>query len=296
MNKKILITGASGLVASRLVELNQKWELLTPDLDEFDLTKEEQVKRYVEENSPDLIINFAAFTDVGKAEEERDKKDGLCWKVNVEGVKNLIETKGKIKLIQISTDMVFSGGEKDPGPYEENHPLSNSADKVSWYGWTKNQGEKMAGEADGTVVRIMYPVKAKLDTKQDYIHRPLILLKKDGLYPLFDDQFVTFTFIDDLSKALEIVIEKDLNGIFHVSSDVFSPYELIKYAAEEMGMGSKTIRGGSVVEFLKTQKNKSRYPIRGGLKTKKSERELGMKFLKWKEVVDKMIEQGLTLA
>ena len=180
MNKKILVTGASGLVASRLVELNRKWELLTPDLDEFDLIKPAQVKNYIERRSPDLIINFAAFTDVGKAEEERGKKGGLCWKVNVEGVKVLIEAKGKTRLIQISTDMVFSGAEKDPGPYEEDHPLPNLADEVSWYGWTKNQGERIVSEAGGIVVRIIYPVKAKLDTKRDYIHQPLILLKEDN--------------------------------------------------------------------------------------------------------------------
>jgi len=284
------------LVASRFVELNRKWELLTPGLDELDLTKPEQVKRYIGENLPDLIINFAAFTDVGKAEEERGKKDGLCWKVNVEGVRNLTEVKGKTRLIQISTDMVFSGTEKDPGPYEENHLLPDLADEVSWYGWTKNQGEKVASNAGGTVVRIIYPVKAKLDTKQDYIHRPLILLKEDRLYPLFYDQFVSFTFIDELSKALEVIIEKDLNGIFHVSSDVFSPYELIRYAADKVGMGLKKVKQGSVIEFLKTQKNKSRYPIKGGLGTQKSEERLEMKFSRWKEVVDKMAEQGLTLA
>jgi len=296
MNKKILVTGADGLVASRLVKLNRRWRLLTPGLDEFDLTKPEQVKRYIRENLPDLIINFAAFTDVGKAEEERGKKDGLCWKVNVEGVRCLIVAKGKTRLIQISTDMVFSGGEKDPGPYEEEHLLPDSADEVSWYGWTKNQGEKIASDAGGTVVRIIYPIKAKLDIKQDYIHRPLILLKEDRLYPLFYDQFVSFTFIDELCEALEIIIKREINGIFHVSSDVFSPYELVKYAADKTGMGSKTIKKGSVVEFLKTQKNKSRYPVKGGLKTKKSEEKLRMKFSKWKEVVDKMVEQGLTLA
>ena len=243
-----------------------------------------------------MIINFAAFTDVGKAEEERDNKDGLCWKINVEGVKTLIEAKGKIRLIHISTDMVFSGSEKDPGPYEEDHLLTNLADEVSWYGWTKNQGERLARDAGGTVVRIIYPVKAKLDTKQDYIHRPLIMLKEDRLYPLFDDQFTSFTFIDELSKALEIIIEKEIGGILHVSSNVFSPYKLIKYAAGKIGMRSKTVRQGSVIEFLKTQENKSRYPIKGGLKTKKSEERLGMKFLEWEGVVDKMIEQGLTLA
>ena len=75
------------------------------------------VKNYLERHNLDVIVNCAAYTDVGKAENDRGDKKGLCWQINVEGVLNLLNNIDPIKthFIQVSTDMVFLGSLKDLG-------------------------------------------------------------------------------------------------------------------------------------------------------------------------------------
>lgn len=163
---KILILGSSGLVGSRFVELYpEKEELLAPTHSELYLTDLAKVKEFISRSRPDTIINFAAYTNVSEAEDQRDNKKGDCWQINVEGVRNLVVAINptKTRLVQISTDHVFSGMADDPGPYPESQtPETNSA-KLTWYGFTKAEAERLIRQMIGqnaVILRIIYPVRA----------------------------------------------------------------------------------------------------------------------------------------
>ena len=75
------------------------------DLPEFDLTDRDRVLETLSGLRPEVIINTAAFTLVDKAEQEA----ALCRRVNVEGVRHLVEACRRLDctLVQISTDYVF---------------------------------------------------------------------------------------------------------------------------------------------------------------------------------------------
>jgi len=127
MKNLILVTGSEGLVGSRFVEISQRKNFLhLPKEVELDITDKSEIKAVIESYNFSAVVNFAAFTNVGKAEEEKDDKEGDCWQVNVEGVRNFTEAikphKERIHFIQISTDMVFPGSLEDPGAYEETIP------------------------------------------------------------------------------------------------------------------------------------------------------------------------------
>lgn len=293
MTNKILITGSDGLVASRFIGLNKEFELVTSEIDDMDITKPNEVETYIKKQSPDLIINFAAFTNVAEAENQTGDKNQTCWQINVEGVKNLIQSKGLADFIQISTDMVFAGNETNPGPYAEDMLPPENNSELTWYGWTKNRAEKSVIEADQTIVRIIYPVKVNKHQKLDYIHRPLGLFLQNKLYPLFDDQQTSFTFIDDLCRLLNKIIKTKAKGIFHCSTDLFSPYELISYAVDKMNKDFSTIQKTSIFEFLKNQTNPNRYPTKGGLLCQKTQDRFGLRFLNWRQTIDKLIADGL---
>lgn len=92
MNKKVFVTGSAGMVGSRFVELyNNKYTLLTPEVGELDLTNKSAVNNYIKSKILDVIVHFAAFTDVNNAEEQRGDKKGECWRVNVDGNRNIVE-------------------------------------------------------------------------------------------------------------------------------------------------------------------------------------------------------------
>lgn len=296
MNKlKILVTGANGLVGSRFIDLSSKYQLLTPDINELDITNADSVYKYVRDNNPDWIINFAAFTDVNAAELQPHDETSLAWKVNVEGLKNLTDAFLSDQIIQISTDMVFSGSIDHPGPYAEDDTPEKDPSKLTWYGWTKNQAEKVILNHGGSILRIIYPVRAEFAGKLDYIRA---ILKKyvDGkLHPLFDDQQISISHVDEIVENLHAILDQDARGIFHTSSDTTTPYDLIKFTLDQLGADNSVVKPSSIIDFLKTQTNPYRYPQFGGLKTVITEKTLGIKFSTWQTVVEKLVGQGLNL-
>lgn len=282
------MTGANGFVGSHFVDRSSEFDLLTPSSKELDLTNLEAVKEYIAKHDPDWIVNFAAFTDVNKAEEQKGDKTGTAWQSNVEAVKNLLEAFARPNFIQISTDMVFSGSENNPGPYKETDTPPEDENVLTWYGWTKNRGEKLVKEAGGTVVRIIYPISLEFDKKTDYLKGPVKRFAAGKMYPLFADQQVSVSYVEEVAEAIKRIITKDLRGVFHVSSDTTTPFDLIKNALETMGEDASGVKSSSVVEFLKTQLNKARYPIFGGLDAKMTAEKLEMQFSSWKQVLSKL--------
>ena len=296
MNKiKVLVTGASGLVGSRFIELAKNYLFITPEYPDFDLTDEKLVKKVIDENNPEWIVNFAAFTDVNAAEEQMGDESGTAWKVNVEGVNNLLKAFPSDKIIQISTDMVFPGSINHPGPYSEKDKTPDVKDNLTWYGWTKNRAEKAVLNHGGTVLRIIYPVRNHYEQKLDYLRASLKKFTDGTMYPLFNDQQICISFVDEVAETLQKIIDTDSTGIFHCSSDTTTPFELISFTIDQLGGDASTIKSASIIPFLATQTNKNRYPVWGGLKTVKTEEKLDLHFSTWQTVVEKLIGQGLSL-
>lgn len=291
--KKVFVTGGSGLVGSFFVEnYSKKYQIIAPEYPRIDLTKKETFENIIREEMPDVILHFAAYTDVTQAENQRGDKNGACWQINAEGTKNLALS-GKERnthFIHISTDYVFSG----PGPYKESDIPETNSSKLTWYGFTKAEAERTVNKIFGdnlTIVRLIYPVRAKYPAKLDYLRKPLSLFDQGKLYPLFNDQQVTITFIDEACLALEKIIEGKVYGNFHVSTpDLSTPYELISYLIEKARGAKNVVKSVSLDEFLKNPEiSPVRYQKLGGLKVESTEKILGIKFSPWKKVVDRLV-------
>ena len=84
---KILIIGASGLLGKAVTEELKDYEIFTPTSNELDITKREKVEKYVLEKLPNIIINCAAYTNVDKAEEEKE----YAYNINCIGTLNLAQ-------------------------------------------------------------------------------------------------------------------------------------------------------------------------------------------------------------
>src|SRR5688572_14715017 len=132
---KVLVTGAGGLLGSKLIALLERQpgvELIAtarkqlavaPKKSTFhllDISVEADVARVLETVQPDVVINTAAMTQVDDCELNREE----CWKQNVTAVKYLAETcdRHNCHLIHVSTDFIFDGThgplgeEEEPGP------------------------------------------------------------------------------------------------------------------------------------------------------------------------------------
>ncbi len=295
--KKLLVVGGTGMVASRFVDLSQdKFDITSIDEKTLDITNNAAVENYLTVNKFDAVINFAAFTNVDAAEADKGNEEGLTYKLNVLGPKNLAEycNENNIFLVHISTDFVFSGSEAESGPYDEDAIPPETSTGIGWYGWTKNRAEFMLKNVSNkyAVIRYGYPFRAaNYDLKNDWARNLIKLYNEQKLYPLFDDQVQSVVFIDHLVEPLTKIINEELTGVFHIaSSDTTTPYEIGKYLLEKYSGKEVELQKGSMVEFLKAPGRTPR-PRLGGLKVEKTEAKLGMKFKTWKEMADEFVSQ-----
>lgn len=292
---RILLTGAYGLVGSfisRSLEDRVHHKLFAPKKNELDITNKESLHNFVIKYSPTIIINFAAYTDLSETEKQRGNKNSAAWMINVEGSKNLIEAceERKIFLIHISTDAVFPGTNHFPGPYSENTIPPNHLEPLSWYGYTKLQGELVlaSSKAKHALVRISYPFGNKFSPK-DFASKVIEYIKS-GL-PLFSDQEFTPTYLPDLTKAIFQIASKEIAGTFHVATHpVTTPYQFATRLAKSSSFANK-VKNSSIEKYLKTPHAVPRL-THGGLSTSKTETKLAMRFHSWKEAVDKFTKEA----
>lgn len=294
--KESLVIGASGLVGLRFCELAKNKLDITP-VDEkiLDITDKTSVDKYFSKNKFDSAINFAAYTNVDGAEKERGNKDGICYKLNVLGVENLVnacKTYNRF-LIQISTDFVFKGTENDPGPYSEDTSPPEENSDIGWYGWTKNRAEKLLSESEirYAIVRIAYPFYAsKYDLKLDFAKNYLKLFDEGKLFPIFTDQTLSVINVDEMIEPLVKILNQEMSGIFHlVSSNSTTPFDFVEYLLKKARNVEGVVQKGSMEEYLKVEGRTLR-PRLGGLKTELTQQKLGMKFKTWKEMVNEFVE------
>ncbi|MFH2086001.1 MAG: NAD(P)-dependent oxidoreductase [bacterium] len=284
--QKILTTGATGLVGSRFVELFQdKYDVANMDLTMgVDITDKISLEKFIKSH-PDAqsLIHLAAFTDTNCAFAESGDKNGLCYKVNVMGTENIVKLCAErgIHLIHASTDFIFDGNKTNP--YTEDDVPS----PIEWYGETKAMAEGVvsAGSGSRTIVRLSYPYRASFDLKPDIIKKIRAGLESGKLYPQFSDSVITPTFIDDISRAFDKIIEQKPQGILHiVGSDSLSPYELAKKVASAYGFDANLVKEGSLTEYLKTAARPFARAV--AMSNQKASQTLGLHFA--------TIDEGLT--
>lgn len=287
---RILVTGAGGLVGTHYINYSRRTHnFICPDKTEMDITDPVQVENYISETSPKCIINFAAYTDTKNAETQRNDKDGTVWKINVGGVNNLAKIckrKG-IFLIQISTDLIFPGKGSPAEMYYENENYSPDYKKISWYGITKLEGEAalVKSNSDSAIVRVAYPFAGPAHTKKDVLHTILHLYNTNSLYPIFADNTITPTYINDFSESLNKIIEGHRTGVFHVASHKpVSHFDFAGYLLEKSGRDVSILKPGSLKEF--SQKSGIPRPLYINLNTEYTENTLNVKFGTWKENID----------
>jgi len=290
------VVGSLSMVGSRFCELSSgSFSLIKTDLKgdiSIDITQGDSVNVFFKNHDFEWLILFSAFTDVDGAEKQRGDKNGLCYLVNVGGTANVVDAckSSNRKLIFISTDFVFDGS---AGPYHEDDPTGPDLKKVSWYGLTKIEAENYIREnlANFLILRIAYPYRGRFTAKDDIAKRILRLYLKNQLYPMFSDQVITPTFIDDLFPAVKLLISSGQEGIFHlVSSRPTTPFEFAKDTVKIFGGNPNKVKSASIIEFLKNPANTPR-SINGGLKVDKI-KALGFKPTDWQEGIKIIYKQS----
>ena len=142
--KTVLVTGANGqlgLAIKAACANFPKLQFVFASKAELDVTKEEEIAAFFENNQLDYCINAAAYTNVDKAEEEPQ----AAYLLNETAPRLLDEVckKHKVFLAQISTDYVFDGTKGAP------YTTDDTPNPINVYGTSKLAGEKAIAVVGG---------------------------------------------------------------------------------------------------------------------------------------------------
>jgi dTDP-4-dehydrorhamnose reductase len=225
---KILGTGLSGLVGSRVTQLLSPeftFENLSLETG-VDITDKESVTKRLEQSDAPWVFHMAAYTNVQNAEKEKD----IARKVNVDATQHIADVCKKLgkRLLYIDTDYAFDGKKKSYTEEDEPNPLG-------WYAKTKTEGAKRVLAIGGLIIRISNPYRANPVGKKDFVHKMMERLQSGQTVTAPPDQLFAPTFIDDIAAALRVLVRLGANGIYHIVGNPLSPFEAASIIAEVFG-------------------------------------------------------------
>jgi dTDP-4-dehydrorhamnose reductase len=250
---KLNVTGLSGLLGSSVRRRAQEeFDLINIDITEgVDITDPSALHRALEPHGDaEALLHLAAMTDVSRANEESGDEQGLVYRVNVLGARNVARACDALglHLIAVSTDFVFSG--EKSGPYCE----TDTPDPIEWYGRTKMLGEEAVRESKSwTLARIAFPYVAGEATRPDLIRSIRAKLASGDRAKLFTDQVITPTYVGDIIEAALLLIRTRPAGeLFHVvGSTSLSPFHLGRTIAETFGFNPDLVEPSLLEDYLK---------------------------------------------
>jgi dTDP-4-dehydrorhamnose reductase len=206
---KVLITGVHGQLGRAVARVcaDRDIEFEGRDIDTLDIGDAAAVTMWIETSRPSGVINCAAYTAVDDC--ETDEESALA--VNGTAVGHLATACDVVgaRLVQISTDYVFSG--ENDRPYREDDPVA----PISAYGRTKLRGEELAMAARRhLVVRTAWLYGHGGRNFVEAI-RTQIACGAETLR-VVADQRGSPTLCDDLAEAVLDLLSADADGVVHV--------------------------------------------------------------------------------
>jgi dTDP-4-dehydrorhamnose reductase len=249
--KRVLVCGSNGLLGQRLAYIldgESEYEVLHTshhrsfvngqdlfDYTQLDISNRGDVKSLISSFRPDVVLNAAAMTNVDHCERDREQ----AWKINVTGVEHLVEICRRInaKLIHVSTDYVFDGKN---GNYKE----EDRVNPINYYGKTKLAGENVivSSGIDYAILRTILVYGIGVNVKNNFALWVINNLNDRKQIRCADDQVSCPTHVHDLAMAIKNVMERNVNGMLHISGpEIISRYDFAIRAAEIFGYDKSLI-------------------------------------------------------
>ncbi|MBI2627905.1 MAG: SDR family oxidoreductase [Candidatus Niyogibacteria bacterium] len=238
MPKRILITGANGMLGREITDIfskNKKYNVFgiirsrkpkNPKVCFIiaDLRDIKSLKKIVSSVKPNIIIHSAAIVNLDLCEQNKREADLL----HIKATEILASYKeNKTKFVYISTDSVFNG---KTGAYKE----SDRPDPLNYYAQSKLMGEKtaMAINKNSLVIRTnIYGFH--VPPGNSLVEWALENFTSKKSINGFTDVFFNPVYTRQLAKIIKYILEKnDIKGILNIGSEEsMNKYEFLKSLA-----------------------------------------------------------------
>lgn len=289
---RILITGANGLLGSKLIDLYGKHKDHTifatsrginrlqklpsnATYQALDISEESQVEAVLSYLTPQAVIHTAAMTNVDQCELNHEE----CQRQNVAAVEILARVCSKmgIFLLHLSTDFIFDGKN---GPYKE----TDKPAPISFYGQTKLKAEQVIQSTEGLKWAIARTVLV-YGYAEGLSRSNIVLWARQNLMAgkeiqVVDDQWRTPTLAEDLAMGCYLIADKAARGIYHISGpEMYTPYDIAMAVADHFKLNKKLIKKANAGTFTQPASR----PPRTGFIIDKARNELNYKPHSFKE-------------
>lgn len=231
---KVLVFGSDGMLGDYFCNMAEEkgYEVLRNDraTGGADITEEQQVRDTIYSLNPHYVVNCAAYTNVEKAEDEKE----VAFKVNADAPLYMAKVCKELNIpfVHISTDYVF-GENKTDGYVEEYKGFK----PLNVYGESKLKGETNILEQEGKsyILRTSWlfgPHATNFIEKISQKAKELPELK------VVTDEVGCPTFVKDLSHVILLSLKEEIApGIYHVcSKDSLSRYDFAEEILEVQGI------------------------------------------------------------
>ncbi len=279
---KFLITGAEGQLARELVSVFEKrcFNFVALSKSQLDITKLDDVLNAFSFYKPSIVINCAAYNYVDQAERDYIK----AYEVNALGVRNIAFCCTKIKafLIHYSTDYVFDGKKQNSLYTEEDAP-----NPINEYGKSKLAGEQfvLAETQEFLLLRVSW-VFGK--GQNNFVYKFLNWSRGKEFIKVSCDEFSIPTWTNDIVNLTLDALNKDLKGIFHLTSSGFcSRFEWANKIKEFMDL-DVFVRPAYSTEFELLAKR----PQFSAMNNEKICNALGISVRHWSEALFQFLKEG----
>jgi dTDP-4-dehydrorhamnose reductase len=206
---KVFISGASGALGTAMQHLLRREHVnfLATDINQLDITDFKKTNAALLNYRPDVILNFAAISDVDACEENSEQ----AFRVHSLGSMGLATIARKIgaKILYTSTNFVFDGeSEQSYNEYNDPHPINE-------YGRTKLLGEHYIKDLCDRYFIVRTSWLFGPDSKT-FLSKFLASKDKPAFIDVICDQFASFTYITDLAEALFVLLKSEHYGMYHI--------------------------------------------------------------------------------
>ena len=244
--KKMLITGTSGFLGSRIADFYKgKYEIIAPSHAQMDITDEASVFAYFDKYKPDVVVHCAAVSDVGQCEREPERS----WKINVDGSVNMAKASAKAgaKCLVCSSDQVYFGSD-----IESAHEEDEVLEPLTLYGKGKLKAEQecLKVNPDCVLLRLSWMYDGKQDKCPDGVSsiKPSDFLKnliykirnnEEIAYAVYDKRGITdvYEVVENIEKASGIP-----GGVYNFGSpNHINTYETVCEMVKQAGADSRII-------------------------------------------------------
>jgi dTDP-4-dehydrorhamnose reductase len=278
---KAVLLGSNGLLGGAIIA-QSALEFIAPRHAELDLLKFEDVKAYLQEHRPDVVINCTAYSQVDQAEDEPAK----AYALNHHAAANLVAACDAVNstLVHFSTDFVFDGTKGSA--YVE----TDAPNALSVYGASKLAGEQAVVQSAGNHfafrVSWLYGPAGK-----NFFSGVRNWLQEERHLPIVSDQTSTPNDVTSLARALNAWLSMAKNhsngshaffqhykGLYHFSApQIMSRYEFAQCVAEDLK--SKGIAIKATMEPVPASRfpMKAKRPAHSGLNSEKFQSTFGIK-------------------